>query len=129
MELDYHGKSLTELPKLPDDLKVLSCFGNRLTQLPKLPNGLQKLMCTCNQIKRLPKLPDGLQILYCYNNKIKRLSFFFKIKKVSVFSSVNSEKMYYNYSIFLFKNHCNMLRAFKNCQVSKYLHGRLFIVV
>lgn len=61
---------LTELPILPNTLKILNCSGNILTNLPILPSTLIKLYCSYNEIIVLPKLPNSLNILSCGSNNI-----------------------------------------------------------
>ena len=68
--LDLSSMGLTELPHLPDGLKVLYCYGNQLTELPHLPDELETLWCYNNQLTELPHLPDGLYRFYCSNNPI-----------------------------------------------------------
>ena len=72
--LSCQKNKLTELPKLPNSLIVLDCFANELTKLPELPNSLNILNCWNNNLTELPKLPNSLTRLYCNNNNLTRLS-------------------------------------------------------
>jgi E3 ubiquitin-protein ligase SspH2 len=64
---------LTELTKLPPNLKHLYCDGNKLTSLPELPINLDELDCCNNCLIILPKLPKMLTILDCCLNKLSLL--------------------------------------------------------
>jgi Leucine-rich repeat (LRR) protein len=48
IKLDLENLELTELPKLPDNLKYLTCSNNKLSSLPKLPTNLEFLNCSSN---------------------------------------------------------------------------------
>ena len=71
--LSCWGQDLTNLPELPDGLKVLLCASNELTSLPELPAGLTWLSCGLNQLTNLPDLPDELVILSCNQNNLTSL--------------------------------------------------------
>ena len=64
---------LTELPELPNTLKVLQCCRNNLTRLPKLPNTLKELDCWSNNLTELPELPNSLIELNCWSNNLTEL--------------------------------------------------------
>ena len=59
---------LLSLPELPPNLTYLNCSGNKLTTLPNLPVNLEYLNCGLNQLKSLPSLPKNLIILDCSGN-------------------------------------------------------------
>jgi len=61
---------LTHLPNLPESLEELVCFDNRLRSLPKLPNTLTTLICFSNNLTILPKLPESLQVLLLFDNPL-----------------------------------------------------------
>lgn len=66
---------LKKLPdELPPNLTQLICFGNNLEYLPKLPDGLLMLNCNHNKLQELPKLPDSIRILNCGKNEIRDLN-------------------------------------------------------
>ena len=73
-ELYCSNNLLTELTsygaKLPPNLKILDCTGNQLTKLPELPANLKQLYCSRNQLTELPILPPNLKILECVKNKL-----------------------------------------------------------
>lgn len=71
--LSCSGNLLTELPKLPKNLKVLDCSNNRLAALPELPAGLESLACAANRLAQLEKLPSGLVDLDCSGNRLTAL--------------------------------------------------------
>jgi len=50
------NNNLTELPPLPEGLKLLYCNNNQLTSLPVLPASLEDLNCSFNQLTTLPVL-------------------------------------------------------------------------
>jgi hypothetical protein len=57
---------LTELPPLPEGLRILNCTNNfMLRQLSPLPSTLQELTCSANKLTELPELPDSLVYLSC----------------------------------------------------------------
>jgi len=94
--LDLSNLGLTELPTLPEGLRILYCSNNRLDKLPDtLPNSIRLINCSYNQLTTLPEtlpaslvylscsynrlthlpdtLPKGLLELYCNNNQITKM--------------------------------------------------------
>jgi len=71
--INYYGKKLSVLPKLPNSLETLYCYDNQLSLLPELPNSLKILYCNNNQLSVLSELPNSLKILYCNNNQLSVL--------------------------------------------------------
>jgi Leucine Rich repeats (2 copies) len=71
--VDYIGKSLMTLPRLPLALKVLYCSNNHLTTLPELPPTLEKLYCGSNRLTTLPEWPSTLKKLCCDHNHLTTL--------------------------------------------------------
>src|SRR5436853_405700 len=65
IELDCYGKSLTNLPELPN-CKILDCSWNKLKNLPKLSQ-CEYLNCNTNQLINLPKLSQ-CKYLNCHTN-------------------------------------------------------------
>jgi hypothetical protein len=55
---------LTELPTLPQGLRILSCRKNLLTKLPPLPDTLRELSCRNNPMSQLPPLPLSLELIF-----------------------------------------------------------------
>ena len=70
---DCSGRYLTELPKLPQYIKILHCSENMISFLPELPEKLECLYCDHNELTSLPELPKSLISLYCHKNKLKEL--------------------------------------------------------
>ena len=68
--LNCEHNKLVSLPPLPDGLKQLTCANNKLTSLPALPPGLIYLSCSNNNLTAIPPLPDGLKILICHYNNL-----------------------------------------------------------
>ncbi len=64
---------LETIPKFPDSLTSISCFGSILNSLPTLPPGLTQLDCSQNNIASLPALPANLTNLNCGRNEITNL--------------------------------------------------------
>lgn len=93
VEINFMSNNLTELPRLPKNLKILSCLRNKLSSLPKLPDtlieldisfnefktlnnippNLVMLSCSDNQLEFIGKLPNTMKQLFCYNNKLRAL--------------------------------------------------------
>lgn len=65
--------TLTYIPALPQNLKVLECRNDSLVSLPALPASLLRLVCEFNVLDSLPQLPATLQSITCYNNKLTTL--------------------------------------------------------
>lgn len=61
---------ISELPKLPPNLRILNCGSNNLTSLPELPKNLFSLVFNNNRISTLENLPDSLEILKFPYNRI-----------------------------------------------------------
>ena len=61
---------LTELPRLPTDLKLLYVTCNKLTVLPELPE-LLLLDCSRNKLTALPELPSSLIALMINKNCVR----------------------------------------------------------
>ena len=53
-----------------NDIVFINCCDNQLTELPELPDSLKILKCYNNQLREIPKLPDFLEYVYCSNNPI-----------------------------------------------------------
>jgi Leucine-rich repeat (LRR) protein len=64
---------LSNIPALPQHLKVFECRNNYLDSLPPLPDSLQRFVCDFNSISQLPALPPTLQYLSCINNHLSTL--------------------------------------------------------
>ena len=64
-------RTLSTLPELPSNLKVLHCESNNIADIPPLPNTLETLICNSNPIKTLPLLPRSLKVLMCYNDELE----------------------------------------------------------
>lgn len=73
LELDLERADISELPKLPSDLKLFNCSKTSIDVLPKLPNTLEVLYCNKTSIRELPELPAGLQVLGCSETSIREL--------------------------------------------------------
>ena len=92
--LDCNSNQLTNIPLLPNSLKILlcdsnhftsfslplpdsltifSCSNNQLTSLPMLPTDLSYLSCSNNQLSTLPTLPNFLNGLFCSKNQLTSL--------------------------------------------------------
>ena len=71
--LDCYGNKLISLPTLPNSLERLDCFSNKLISLPTLPNSLKRLDCFNNKLISLPTLPESLEMLFCNQNKLTSL--------------------------------------------------------
>jgi len=73
--LDLSNLGLTELPTLPEGLRILYCSNNRLDKLPDtLPSSIRLINCSYNQLTALPEtLPTSLQFLNCSYNYLLRL--------------------------------------------------------
>jgi Leucine-rich repeat (LRR) protein len=67
--LHCNNNEITQLPKLPNNIKLLNCNNNEITQLPELPNNIKFLNCSNNELTNLPKLPDDLITFYCQGNE------------------------------------------------------------
>lgn len=76
VRLHCNNNSLSELPKLPKNLKYLSVRNNYIEKLPSsLPQNLITLDLSYNKIQDLPKvLPPNLKILICNHNELKYIS-------------------------------------------------------
>ncbi len=65
---------LSELPKLPDSLRVLYCNDNHLTSLPILPKRLRYLRASHNNISIMPPFfPNNIKIVSLQANCITDL--------------------------------------------------------
>jgi len=67
---------LTELPNYLHELKLLrllDCTKNELTQIPKLPESLKILHLGYNHLVALPRLPENIEIITCNNNELTEL--------------------------------------------------------
>jgi len=73
ISLNLNGLQITELPPLPDTLKILRCSFTSLRIIRSLPKGLQYLYCSNNPLVELPALPKGLLGLECYNTLLTSL--------------------------------------------------------
>lgn len=72
--LDCSCLGLKKLPDLlPAALVSLNCGDNLLTELPKLPPNLKGLWACCNNLTASPDLPHLLEIFCFDNNKIENL--------------------------------------------------------
>lgn len=71
--LDCSRNNLTQLPSLNNELRLLFCGYNCLTELPELNHKLEILSCSFNQLERLPPLNEKLEYLLCYHNQLTRL--------------------------------------------------------
>jgi endopeptidase La len=73
--LDLSDLQLTELPPIPDEVKMLICKNNLLTSLPDLPDQLTTLIVSNNKLNALPSLPVSLTTLDVSKNKLQSLPF------------------------------------------------------
>jgi Leucine-rich repeat (LRR) protein len=73
--LNCSENNLTQLPQLPQTLKILYCFGNPLSGPPKwFPDSLTMLDISGCDLEELPdRLPKSLNNLKCNNNKLYKL--------------------------------------------------------
>jgi Leucine-rich repeat (LRR) protein len=72
-ELNIGSNTITNFPKLPEQLKKLTISNNNLSSLPELPNSLEVLICKNNNLSYLPLLPSSLMHLDCSSNKLTEL--------------------------------------------------------
>lgn len=72
-ELSCVKCDLNFLPTLPEKLEKLYCTENNLTELPKLPKTLKVLCVARNKLKQLPELPNGIECIECSNNQLTKL--------------------------------------------------------
>jgi Leucine-rich repeat (LRR) protein len=70
VEINFMNNSLTELPIIPPNLKILICYNNSLTKIGPLPITLTHLNISNNKLKAIPELPPNLEYLNCSNNNI-----------------------------------------------------------
>lgn len=73
--LDVSQKNLTYLPDISrfTGLEKLFCYKNLITELPKLPKNLKELNCYGNKLTKIPELPKNLKELTCYGNKLTKI--------------------------------------------------------
>ena len=70
--LNVSDNGIDTLPDLPDSLTYLDCFINRIYNLPQqLPPKLEHLNCSYNLLSSLPRTPKTLKYLNCSNNNLK----------------------------------------------------------
>jgi uncharacterized repeat protein (TIGR01451 family) len=62
---------LNTLPALPNSIRSLIIEGTLISNIPDLPDSLRVFYCNFNSLLlNLPELPDSLNILYCNNSNL-----------------------------------------------------------
>lgn len=72
-ELSCKNCNIDCLPQLPENLVNLHCSSNNLTELPELPKTMKRLCVAHNKLKQLPKLPNGIECVECSYNQLTKL--------------------------------------------------------
>lgn len=74
LRLDCVDNNITEITKLPPNLKILNFMLNKKINIScELPQSLIKFDCSYSKLKTLPKLPDNLLTLICHDNNLREL--------------------------------------------------------
>jgi hypothetical protein len=71
--LIFTNYRMTELPEIPDSVRVLTLTSTHITSIPKLPTQLQILYANQTPLTQLPQLPPKLRKLHVNNTKLQEL--------------------------------------------------------
>ena len=102
------NQNLTEIPIIPEGIKVLDLSYNQIRQISNLPKSLKVLNLSYNKLKKIENLPKGLKVLTATNNKIREVVLPKKLKrcdlshnKLSFFPKSNIQNLNLNNNLFV----------------------------
>ncbi|HDV1413921.1 TPA: leucine-rich repeat domain-containing protein, partial [Escherichia coli] len=75
-ELEFEFNILTEFPKVPNGITLISVNNNQISRIDSFPPKSKNIFISNNKLSEIPAIPDTAEVFECNGNNIKEIRYF-----------------------------------------------------